>query len=198
MRKPGVRDSERRHPLHPGGPARVVQSSKLCIVGSSRRGQAPQGRDHRVKTSSSLSNWLITVVTLVLIVLVVGVIVVLVTQTSLFAGPTPLPPTAPPVLVTRVVPGTDLTPRVYPTLPPAWTDTPVPSTTPTVPTLTPSATQTPTITPTRRPTNTAAPTATGPTPTRRPTETPSLTPSRTPTGTTPGRTPSPTVSGTPS
>jgi len=150
-----------------------------------------------VKASSGSSNWLVTLVALVLIVLVVGVIVVLATQTSLFTGATPVPATAQSVLVTRVVPGQDLTPRAFPTLPPAWTDTPVPSATATVPTLTPSVTPTTTITPTFPPTDTPAPTVTGPTPTRRPTLTPSVTPTLTPTMTHTRDTPVPTDTETP-
>ena len=150
-----------------------------------------------MKSSTGASNGLITVLALVLIVLVVGAIVLLATQTNLFSGATPAPATGQPVLVTRVVPGQDLTPRAFPTLPPAWTETTVPSATATVPTRTPSQTSTLTITPTFPPTNTPAPTVTGPTPTRRPTLTPSMTPTLTPTMTHTRDTPAPTGTETP-
>jgi hypothetical protein len=136
-------------------------------------------KDSDVSASPRSSNCLFTLLALVLIVLVVGAIFVLVTQYNLLNSPTPVPATARPVQVTRVVPGTDLTARAFPTLPPEWTVTPSPTTSPTQPTLTPSKTESPTITPTFPPTKKPAPTATGPTPTRRPTWTPRITPSLT-------------------
>src|SRR5258708_15971318 len=86
-------------------------------------------------------------------------------------GVTSVQTTARPVLVTRVVPGSNATLPSYPTLPPAWTETPTPTVTATAPTATLSETETATFTPT----DTPVPTATGPTPKRRPTVTPSAT-----------------------
>ena len=112
-----------------------------------------------MKSPSNSSNVLITILAIVLIVLVVGVIVILASQFNLLSRATPLPPSARPVLVTRVVPGTDLTARAFPTLPPAWTLTPSPTVSPTAPTPTPSETETVTLTPTVTRTDLASSTA---------------------------------------
>ena len=85
-------------------------------------------------------------------------------------------------VVPRVLPTVTPSPLRYPTLPPEWTATPVPSATATQPTATASPTRTPTgptdtptrtLTPTRTPTATRTPTRTRvPTRTRTPTRTP--------------------------
>jgi hypothetical protein len=125
-----------------------------------------------VKASRGSSNLLIGILATVLIIMVIGVIAILAVQYNLLNQAPPTAAIARPVLVTRVVQGTDLTRRAFPTLPPAWTFTPSPTTSPTQPTATASLTEAPTITPTFPPTDTPIPTQPGPTRTRRPTLTP--------------------------
>ena len=125
--------------------------------------------------SRQLSNLLIGILATLLAVLVIAIVAVLAVKFNLLTQPTTVPATARPVLVTRVVPGSDATVRTYPTLPPAWTDTPLPTVTATAPTATASETETATSTPALPPLDTPVPTATGPTPTRRPNLAPSAT-----------------------
>ena len=129
------------------------------------------------------SNLLIGLLAAVVIVVVIGAIAVLAYQYNLLQQATPAPITARPVLVTQIVPGTDLTARAFPTLPPEWTVTPTPTASATQPTDTPRPSETSTITPTFPPTDTPAPTGAGPTRTHAPTWTPTFTPTVTPTNT---------------
>jgi hypothetical protein len=117
-----------------------------------------------VKASRRSPNLILGLLAFGLWALVIGLIALLATGFTR-GNPTPA---APP---TRVVPGANLTAPVYPSLPPEWTATPVPTASATQPTDTPSPTAASTLTPTFAPTDTPIPTATGPTPTRRPSAT---------------------------
>jgi hypothetical protein len=128
-----------------------------------------------VNQSRQSTNLLIGILATLLAVLIIATIAILAAQFNLLNWPSSVQATARPVLVTRVVPGSNATLPSYPTLPPAWTETPTPTVTATAPTATPSETETATFTPTFPPTDTPVPTATGPTPKRRPTVTPSAT-----------------------